>query len=440
MVFLKKRFQKIGHQNKQLLIESALAFIVRSFAAVAAFFMNMVVARQLGAHQAGYFFLCIAFITVAGVIFAIGGNSQLLRFIGVYSAEKKWNHVNYVFWQMAKWVILLSVFSSIFLIISRNFIAEEIFRKKEMAPTLFWMLLTTPIYTVTTLLGFAMQGIRKISMSICVQGIFVQVTLTLLVLIFKPHYPDAVGKLYFFVSIGTLFIAVFSWRKFVCDKKEKLVEKLELPPAFWKSSFTLWAFSILQISIQWAGQFIAGIYCKPEDLAKLAVAQRTSVLISFILIAINLVSAPRFASLYKQGKMDELKNYAINATRLMVAFATPIVLIMLIFPHFVLMLFGKGFDHDDAVFMLRVLVLGQYVNILTGSVAYLLMMSGHEKELRNITLMSGIGSIVLNVFAVKMYGTFGAAIAIAISVALQNLLAVSMVKKKLGFSTLAIWK
>jgi len=34
----------------------------------------------------------------------------------------------------------------------------------------------------------------------------------------------------------------------------------------------------------------------------------------------------------------------------------------------------------------------------------------------------------------------GASIAIAVSISLQNLLAVGMVNKKLGFNTLAIWK
>jgi O-antigen/teichoic acid export membrane protein len=99
--------------------------------------------------------------------------------------------------------------------------------------------------------------------------------------------------------------------------------------------------------------------------------------------------------------------------------------------------FGAGFTGGSS--MLLVLALGQYVNVLTGSVSYLLIMSGHEKDTRNTQFMIGVFSIILNLVLVKYYGAFGAAVAIAVSVAAQNLIYVGMAKRRLGFNTMAIW-
>lgn len=419
-------------QNKHLLFDFAITFAIRVVAATASFFMTMVLARQLGAYQAGNFFLCIAFITIGGVVLGIGGTNQLLKYTGIHSANNNWNYVAYVVWKIMKPALIFSILSSIVLIFLRQYIAKDFFEKEDISSVLFWMLLCLPVYTLTTLLAVSFQGIKKVAMSICLQGLFIPVTLIIFVLILKPTSAVYTAELYFFASLFTLVIGIFYWFKAVHKKKVKNAEKPELPQLFWKSTLVIWGFSILQVSIQWGGQFIAGIYSKPEQLAQLAIAQRTSILISFILIAANLVSAPRFASLYSQGKMLELRKYAVNTTRLMTFFASPIVVIMLFFPDFIMSLFGEGFK--DSGILLRILVIGQYINVITGSVSYLLLMTGHERELRNITLVGGICSILLNVILIKMYGVLGASVAIATSVAIQNLMALKMVNKKLGFN------
>jgi len=438
MGFLKDKLNKIGSQNKQLLVDSSLAFIIRSLGAVASFFMNLVIARQLGVTEAGNFFLGIVLVTVSGILFALGGNNQLVRYLGIYSDEDNWAYVSNVFWQIIKRVLLFAIPATILLISCCHFISQNIFHKNDISPTLFWMFLTIPVYTFTTLLAYAFQGIKKVLLSISLQGIFIQSALSLLVLIIKPSTAKNVGELYFFISVAIMLVGIFYWIKFVHKRIDTSAGKEPLPNTFWKSTRELWYLSILQASIQWGGQFMVGIFCDSKSVALLAVAQRTSMLISFILVAVNLVSAPRFASLYKQKKMDELKRYAINSTRIMVIFALPITLTMILFPTMIMNLFGKGFS--GGANLLRILTLGQFMNIVTGSVGYLLMMSGHEKNLKNITLVCGIFSVILNLLLINAFGTLGAAIGISISVAVQNLAAVFTVKKRLGFNTMAIWK
>ena len=190
--------------------------------------------------------------------------------------------------------------------------------------------------------------------------------------------------------------------------------------------------------VQWSGQFMAGAYVSSEALAQLAVAQRTAMLSSFILIAVNLVVAPRFAKLYRDNDMAQLERLAIKSVKLISLFALPVIGVMLVFPSFLMSLFGSEFK--EGAILLQILAVGQFINAMTGSVGFLLIMTGHERDLRNITLMSGSLTLFLTWFLTTQFNIIGAAIGTAIAVATQNLLAVYFVKKRLGFNTLAVWR
>ncbi len=82
------------------------------------------------------------------------------------------------------------------------------------------------------------------------------------------------------------------------------------------------------------------------------------------------------------------------------------------------------------------LAIGQFVNVATGSVGYLLMMSGNEKLMRNNVAFVAVMSVVLNALFVPIYGPFGAVIATAVCLASQNLIAAYMVRSRLGINTM----
>jgi O-antigen/teichoic acid export membrane protein len=60
-------------------------------------------------------------------------------------------------------------------------------------------------------------------------------------------------------------------------------------------------------------------------------------------------------------------------------------------------------------------------------------MCGYEKILRNIVLSVSISTVLLLLFLVPIYGTLGAAIAISTGLIAQNIIALFIVKQKLGF-------
>jgi len=199
----------------------------------------------------------------------------------------------------------------------------------------------------------------------------------------------------------------------------------------------LWSVVIFTQIIQWSSQLMLGVWGTPEEIAFFASAARTAMLTSFVLIAVNSIAAPKFAAMYRNGDMVALRRTALLSVRVMLFAALPILVLMLLVPEWLMGLFGPEFR--GAAPALMILALGQFVNVATGSVGYLLSMTGHENNLRFNRMVGALLAVGLGCALIKPFGLIGAAVATSSAVAVQNLLGVYQVRKVLGFNTLALW-
>jgi O-antigen/teichoic acid export membrane protein len=187
----------------------------------------------------------------------------------------------------------------------------------------------------------------------------------------------------------------------------------------------------MSLIVQWSGVLMAGIFVSSSEIAFLSAAQRTAMLTSFVLIVVNMVVAPRYALLWKENKLNEIQRLAKWSTRGMVVLALPIITFMLVMPDFIMGLFGDEFV--VAGNLLAIMAIGQFINVATGSVGFLLNMSGHERDFRRVTMFAGPLTIILSYFFIVQWGVLGAAIATAVGMSVQNIGALFMVRKHLGF-------
>ena len=418
-------------ENKELVKHSMVALIIRISGAGVAFLMNVVIARDLGARESGFFFLAVTVCAMLATIGRVGADQTILRFVSIYSMQKEWDKVHGVINTLMKWGLMVTGAMAIIICIFSRPIAIHFFHKAEFQNSLIWTALSMPFYACYNLFGMALQGRRKVLLSVSILRTISPLILVILALIFVPTTGTYACMLYFISAIGASLFGYYWWRRNTPLEKGKFDSAI-----LWKSSSALWIMAIMQQMVIWGGQFVAGIFNTPQELAHLAVARNTSMLITFMLSAVGYVSAPRFAHMYNENKMEDLKKYAQNTTRLMAVVSLPIILFIWFFPEFIMSLFGK--DFTGGAWFLRVLAVGQFINVVTGSVSQLLTMSGHEKDMRNITIINGIIAIVLALILNPIFGAMGSAISTAIAVASSNLMAVGFVKKRLGFNTLKI--
>jgi O-antigen/teichoic acid export membrane protein len=127
---------------------------------------------------------------------------------------------------------------------------------------------------------------------------------------------------------------------------------------------------------------------------------------------------------------------AMQSAKLIFWTTIPLASILLIFPKFLMGIYGS--DFLIGVEVLRWLIIGRIVNALSGSVGNLMQMSGQQKIYMNILIIGSVINVVLNYYLIPIYGIKGAAIASVVSLSFWNLTMVYMVKRKFGFSTIYI--
>ena len=93
-------------------------------------------------------------------------------------------------------------------------------------------------------------------------------------------------------------------------------------------------------------------------------------------------------------------------------------------------LFGPEFTNYGMV--LVILSLGQSVNVFAGSVGHMLVMSGNESLMRLSVAGAMVVNIIISFILIPRLGVIGAAIAVAISLSFQNILASWFVYKRLS--------
>lgn len=422
------RFASRRVEHRDVFVASALALFVRILGAIAGFAATFFIARELGAAESGYYFLAFSVISILAAVSRLGMDNTVIRFIGGGSAQAGVMEKAF----LASGFFSLSI--SLVLYFSAGIFSEIVFVKPELAPVFRSVSLGVFGLALFSLIANALQAVHKVTASIFVLNICVNLLLIAAIFIGVAGNAEQLASLYSLAALANVVVGI---ALFWC-LKPKISGHTISWKALWASCLPLWGVTVMSQLVQWSGQFIAGAYVSSELVAQLAVAQRTAMLASFVLIAVNLVVAPRFAALHRQGDTAGLESLAVMSVKLIALMALPVIGVMLVFPGWLMGLFGEGFSGGAR--LLQILAIGQFVNAITGSVGYLLMMSGHERDMRNVTLISGTTALLLTWLLTIGFGATGNAVGTAIAVATQNLLAVYFVKKRLGFNTLAVWR
>ena len=180
---------------------------------------------------------------------------------------------------------------------------------------------------------------------------------------------------------------------------------------FRKFTLNLWALASLGAARNYAGVIIVSTFLGPVAAGAYFVADRTANLLSFILLAVNLVTAPLISKYHHSGQKEMV--------RLIVALSGIIgglsafcgLLFLAVLGAEILSLFNPAYI--DYLPVLFILAFGQFIRTATGPSGLLLTMSGYERV--NLILLVTIGpaSIVLQILGGLYFGPIGVASATA---------------------------
>jgi O-antigen/teichoic acid export membrane protein len=149
--------------------------------------------------------------------------------------------------------------------------------------------------------------------------------------------------------------------------------------------------------------------------------------------ALRLAIAPRLSHLLTSGRVAEVAHVHQTATVWITLGSFPVYLIVAGWPGPVLHLFGPGFGAGAAA--LSILAVAMLVNLATGTVSTVLLMSGRSGLTLALTAGSlGLGAL-LTVLLAPHFGVLGAAVAKGIAVVFENTVATWLVYRTTGVRT-----
>jgi len=308
--------------------------------------------------------------------------------------------------------------------------------------TYLFAIILVPIMALLHLGSGAIRGQNKIALGqISEQVIFPgSITLILLVISFFHSSFQISAPLAMAIRVISAFIALvvsvfILWKitpKNIFDAEPKKKGK------HWFRSTMIMALSNgMHVTKNRTSTLFLGILANSIQVGIFQVANHASMIASIVLQISNWVLAPRFAKLYAEGELKKLQKLITINIRLVFLFNLLITIFFIIFGRWLLIIFF-GQESQEAFIPLLILLIGQTINSTTGSVPYLLNMTGHEKE-----TMWGIGAgLVVNVLGnlilVPRIGVNGSALSTAFSLTIAQFVMWWFVRRRIGINSFII--
>jgi O-antigen/teichoic acid export membrane protein len=414
---------------------AAISFSIRITGAALGFALNVLIARLFGAEGTGLYFLAITVAGIASLFGRFGLENAVLRFISTAASESDATRIRAISRRALLLALASSAVVSVLLFLVAGVLATRVFNKPELAGLLHILTLSIFPMALVVLYGAMLKALQRVRDSQIIEAVIVPLVLLIAVAGYGYRYgvPGAIAS---FVIATTLSAGLGAWLWHRACPPAHAAQSNGAPLNLLKTSAAFVWIQLMNAVTDWADILILGALRPAEEVGIYGVAKRLAMTVSFVLIAVNNIAAPKFAALHHQGDHAALARVAVHSARLTLLVAGPVLLALMLFSTFFMGLFGKGFEAGATV--LIVLALGQLVNVATGSVGQLLAMTGHEKLLRNTLWITTVLNVALNILLIPKLGMMGSAIASTFSVVATNLFAVWFVKTKLNLGVHAL--
>lgn len=186
--------------------------------------------------------------------------------------------------------------------------------------------------------------------------------------------------------------------------------------ALLSSTLPIFAAGVLQAAAVQADIWIVGAQLDASDVALYGAAKRLTVLVGFSLMVLAFVVPPLISDLYARGERERLQRLVRAATTAASLPAAAAFALFMFFGSEILTL-AYGGVYAEAATILRVLCAERIVFILMGPGSLILVMTGHERVVFRITMVSSAFSVL----AIYLGSLFGGLLGVAVGFALASI-------------------
>ena len=413
--------------NSKLIKNSLNVLLLRVGGVALMFCLSLFLTNNFSADIVGQYDFVRSTIMILSGISLIGTNQAIIYYSGVLTSKNSFGSIKSIYFKMVSLVFIICGFLYIPLfLVSEDFI-NQIFNKPESYSLIELSVQGLFFYSITMLNIDTIRALKKTIISELFRNVFRYTPFFLFsVILYLIDRPEGlvVWFIYSFVALCIISTAAVFFILLNKDFPNTAAQKYSTKDIV-KTSYPMALSAISYFLMQSVDVLFLGAFDTFESIAYYSVAVKIATVTSLALISVNIVIAPKIAKIYNDRNFSELKSMIRKATRINVLISSPILLILFFFPDFLLSMFGDNYTLAKNAFL--VLLIAQFFNSITGPSALYLNMTGRQKILNSILLISLLINVILNVILIPKFGMVGAASATTISFVISKLIASAVV-------------
>ncbi|NEP39290.1 MAG: flippase [Okeania sp. SIO2H7] len=399
--------------------ESIIAIVLQIAGLVLAYLVEVLLAQWMGRTEYGIYAYVISWSLILAIPAGLGLPRAVLRFICEYKVKQEWGLLRGLLlssWELTVAVGLLLCLGGTGIILWLNRDNSSI-----ASSALLVGMLLVPLQGLVLLQEDMARGAGSVTLAYGPTKVLWPILVIFGGFVLFEQQPVLSSIPVIWVAIATLLAVILLqlcllWLKF--DREIVSTPPIYILPDWLKVALPLLLYEascklLLQMDV-----LMLGLRLGAEEVGAYSAATKTALWVNLILQAINIVAAPAFATLYAQNDRRELQEVVSTVALWIFVPSVAIALCLTIFSQPILSLFGAEFV--VASWELKILALGQLIDVMCGSVGYLMIMTGHQNQSFMVSGCCLSINLVLNAIAIPLLGRLGAAIATAFTLIVWN--------------------
>jgi len=412
---------------------AGVGVLLQGMGLVLAFASSVLVARLLGPHGLGQYSYVLAIVAVLSIIATLGLPTVIARLLAAYQTKGEWEQAR----GLLRWSHLLVGATG--LLLGLGLIVGGIVRDWGEQRWLYF--LAAPLVVVLAWANLRQRALQGLHRPLAAQlpeqfikhTVFISVGGTLWI---AGHQfvtrSDGVMAVWLLAGLASLLFGAALLRR-LSPPELREAESQYKPGEWLKIALPIFIADVLGVVLVNSDTIILGWLRSPEEVGLYQVAFRLSGLMLVLLGASNWVLAPWFARFHATSEKGRLQRVVTRTTRAIFAVTVMLYLVVVLSGEALLgMFFGETFVESYPV--LLILGAGQLVNVASGPVVNLLAMTGGQRELAWSVAATVVLNIILCMLLIPVYGLIGAAMSVAVSTSVYNVLLAAVVKRRSGIA------
>ena len=417
-----------GKHVKKIFLGGSFGLIGEAAFLIFGFVIVFLSIKILGTREYGIFVLALTILNILGVICKQGLQRGMLKQITQFFAQDKNLEANGVFRYSFYRTLVVSLIVCLIITISARYLVHFFNKDPILRTYLVILSLILPFMVMFSMCLFGLQAVGRVKQMIFQEKVLkpgLHTFLLALVFVSLVHFKCPLNNtisflgVYIFLAIST---CLFTYRSLNGSGLSLFQPVKEFNKrTYLHFSYPLLFHGIIGLLTTWTSTLmIAYFVIDPQEIGSFNVILKISSFCVIALISLDRVFAPIIGELYYKHAQEELLRIYRTVTRWALIGAVFVFVIVSLIGKDILGLFDRSYI--IAFIPLIILCVGRVIDASVGSVAYILLMTGHSRIIFYNSIFVLFTNVILNYVLIPLYGITGAAIATATSYGIKNIM------------------